>query len=813
MKIEDVLVKTLKDIISEKYDITPDDKMVMIEIPKDSANGDYSTNLAMRLTKLLRRRPQEIAAEITEEISARLNEVEKTEVAGPGFINFWIKKDAMANIINTVISQNENYGKSNAGKGVKYLEEYVSANPTGPLHCGHARGAVWGDSCVRILNAAGYKATREYYINDAGAQIHNLGLSLYARIREIHGLDFTLPEDGYHGADVVEIAKEIVAETGNYYLTIPEEEAVEKLAKLGRDKELDRIKVDLAYYGCEFDSWVSEKWIVDTGMVDEAVKEMAAKNLTYELDGALWFKATEYGDEKDRVLRKSNGLYTYLTPDIANHKYKYDRGYDVLVNIWGADHHGYIPRMKAAMRALGYNADNLHVDLCQMVRLVENGMEVKMSKRTGNAITLRELIDDIGLDAARYFFLSKALDTHMEFDLGLARSDTNDNPVFYAQYAYARICSVLRQAGKPVETKDTYSLLTHPKETDLLKQISMFPDVVADAAASRAPNLICNYVQKLAAYFHTYYGACKVNDPSKPELSAERLALTEATRITLHNALYLLGVRAPEKMEKSEPVAEKAEEAKAEAEEIKPTEAEVLTDGPQFIAEDDFWEMFPKASLGVILCKNIDNTVKQPEQYSELLRKGEQAALEHLPNSELSSNRVISVWRDAFTKFKTKKGARSSIEALLKRVFKGNQIGNINPLVDIYNSVSLKYAMPCGGEDMDKFVGNIRLTKAQGNEEFITYGGEGENEPPLAGELCYKDDQGAICRCWNWREGVRTMLTEDTKNVFMIIELVDNSRYDEFRAALDELAELITDNLGGTCEIKILNSNRRRINI
>ncbi|MBQ1878715.1 MAG: arginine--tRNA ligase, partial [Erysipelotrichaceae bacterium] len=294
MKIEDVLVTTLKQIIADRYDISAADKMVMIEIPKDNTNGDYSTNLAMRLTKLLKRRPQEIAAEIREEILARLREVEKVEIAGPGFINFWIKKDALADVINTVISQKDAYGHSNRGQGVKLLEEYVSANPTGPLHCGHARGAVWGDSCVRILKAAGYDATREYYVNDAGAQIHNLGLSLYARIRELHSLDFQLPEDGYHGPDVVEIAKEIVKETGNYYLTIPEEEAVEQLAKLGRDKELARIKVDLAYYGCDFDSWISEKWIVEQGMVEAVVKEITDKGLAYEQDGALWLRTTEY---------------------------------------------------------------------------------------------------------------------------------------------------------------------------------------------------------------------------------------------------------------------------------------------------------------------------------------------------------------------------------------------------------------------------------------------------------------------------------------------------------------------------------------
>ena len=551
-KIEEKLIASIKETLSEKYQLTENDVDVMIEIPKDNSNGDYSTNVAMRLTKILRRRPQEIAAELIEEFQKKITEAEKIESAGPGFINFWIRKDALADIINTIIDQGDAYGTSKSADSRRYLEEYVSANPTGPLHCGHARGAVWGDSCVRIMKAAGYDVTREYYINDAGAQIHNLGLSLLGRYRELFGLDFTLPEDGYHGPDVIEIAREVKEKDGDKWLNMPEDKAVEGLAKLGRDLELERIKVDLAYYGCEFDSWISEKWIVEQGMVEKVVEVMKEKGLLYEKDGAIWFAASKYGDEKDRVLRKSNGLYTYLTPDIANHKYKYDRGYDVLINIWGADHHGYVPRMKAAMQALGYNADQLHVDLCQMVRLVENGVEVKMSKRTGNAITLRELIDDIGLDAARYFFLSKALDTHMEFDLGLARSQTNDNPVYYAQYAYARICSVLRQStGKP-EKLASYSLLTEEKETDLLKHIGSFTNVVSDAAVTRSPNKICNYIQKLAAYFHSFYGACKINDPANPELTAERLALVEATRITLKNALDLLGVSAPERMERTD---------------------------------------------------------------------------------------------------------------------------------------------------------------------------------------------------------------------------------------------------------------------
>ncbi|MBR4470251.1 MAG: arginine--tRNA ligase [Erysipelotrichaceae bacterium] len=552
MNIEEKLVSSITKIVKEKYEIEPQDGMIMVEIPKDNSNGDYSTNIAMRLTKLLKRRPQEIAQEIKEELLASVKDIDSIDIAGPGFINFWMKKDAMAYVINTIIDAGDDYGHSDAGKGLKVLEEYVSANPTGPLHCGHARGACWGDSCVRIMNAAGYDATREYYINDAGAQILNLGKSLLGRYRELFGLDFTLPEDGYHGPDVIEIAKEVKETYGDKYLKMSEEEAVHELKELGKKLELDRIKKDLKYYGCEFDSWISEQWIVEQGLVDKAVEKMNEMGLLYEKDGAIWFKATEYGDDKDRVLKKSDGYYTYMTPDIANHIYKYDRGYELLVNIWGADHHGYIPRMKAAMEALGYPRDNLQVDICQMVRMVENGQEVKMSKRTGNAITLRELCDDIGVDCARYFFLSKALDTHLEFDLTLARTKSNDNPVYYAQYAYARICSVLRQAEVPFHKQESYQLLNHPKEIDLLKHINSFTDVVAEAAATRSPNKICNYIQKLATYFHSFYGACKINDKNNPELTNERLCLSEATRITLKNALNLIGVSAPEVMAKED---------------------------------------------------------------------------------------------------------------------------------------------------------------------------------------------------------------------------------------------------------------------
>ena len=551
MDYKDNLINQIETIITDKYNITPDNKMVMLEVPKNVDNGDYSTNIAMRLAKPLNKKTVEIAQELKTEL-LQLDGIEDIQVAGPGFINFWLKKENIANTINTVLEQADEYGHSNVGKGIKVVEEYVSANPTGPLHCGHARGACWGDSSVRIMKAAGYDVTREYYINDAGNQILNLGRSIYGRYRQLYGLDFELPDDGYHGEDVIEITKEIKEEYGDKFLNMQADQAINELKTIGKDLELARIKKDLELFDCEFDSWVSEQSLYDEGQVAKAVQAMDEKGILYDLDGAIWFKSTEYGDEKDRVIRKSDGSYTYLVPDIANHIYKYERGFDLLVNIWGADHHGYIPRMKAAMQALGYPQDHLEVDLCQMVRMIENGKEVKMSKRTGNAITLRELIEDIGIDATRYFFLSKALDTHLDFDLNLARSKTNDNPVYYIQYAYARICSLLKQAPKEFVKQDSYKLLTNQKEIDLLKHINSLKDVIADAAITRSPNKICNYAYKLASLFHSFYNDCKIIDKDNETLTNERLALAQATKITLKNSLSLLGVQAIEHMENKE---------------------------------------------------------------------------------------------------------------------------------------------------------------------------------------------------------------------------------------------------------------------
>ncbi len=546
-KIEEKLIGVIGEVIKEEFDYVPDAGVIMIEIPKDSSNGDYSTNIAMRLTKILKKKPQDIAAVLKEGILKKAEEVSSIEIAGPGFINFRINRTTLGDVINTVKKQGADYGKSDAGKGEHVLVEYVSANPTGILHLGHARGAAWGDSTCRLLKAAGYDTLREYYVNDAGNQMNMLALSINARYRESFGLDFVLPEDGYHGEDVKNIALKIKEVDGDKWLKESEETTLAYFKEEGKRLEMERIRNDLDYYRCEFDSWISEESFTKSGKVEEVLQKMIDMDLTYEKDGALWFRSSKYGDDKDRVLRKSDGFYTYLTPDIANHIYKFERGYTKLVNLWGADHHGYVPRMKAAIEAMGYPAGSLEVDIVQMVRLVENGVEVKMSKRTGNAVTIRELCDDIGVDCTRYFFLSKALDTHFDFDLTLARTQSNENPVYYVQYAYARICSVLRQAPS-IKDQDKYVLLNDEKEVDLLKHINEYTAVIADAALTRSPNKLCNYIQKLAQYFHSFYASCKIIDKENEALTNERLALLEATRIVLKNSLDYLGITAPEKM-------------------------------------------------------------------------------------------------------------------------------------------------------------------------------------------------------------------------------------------------------------------------
>ena len=545
-QIEMSLKHALKDAVSKAFGQELQEDNIVIEIPKDKSHGDYSTNVAMQLTRILKNNPRKIAEGIMEALDKDAADIESCEIAGPGFINFKIKNTSLAKIIETVLAQGDNFGHNDSGHNIKVNVEYVSANPTGDLHLGHARGAAWGDSITRLMKASGYDVCREYYVNDAGNQIINLGKSLQARYREHMGLDFVLPEDGYHGEDVKKIAIEL-AETYKDTYVEENEENLKFFKEKGIEFELNKIKRDLDYFRVHFDVWSSEQKIRDDGKVEAALKVLDEKGMTYEKDGALWFATTKFNDDKDRVLRKTDGSYTYLVPDIAYHKDKLDRGFDMLVDLLGADHHGYIPRLKASIEALGNDPDKLQVDIIQMVRLVENGEEVKMSKRLGNAVTIRELCDEVGVDAVRYFFVQRAVDTHFDFDLGLARKQSNDNPVYYAQYAHARMCSILRQAPEMKEAEN-FDLLTHEKEIALMKYINEFTNVVADAAKTRSPHKVCNYIQKLAAYFHSFYNACKVIDMEHEELSAQRLALLKATKITLKNALELIGVEAIEKM-------------------------------------------------------------------------------------------------------------------------------------------------------------------------------------------------------------------------------------------------------------------------
>ncbi|MEO4054027.1 arginine--tRNA ligase [Solibacillus sp. CAU 1738] len=523
---------------------------IHLETPKDKANGDFATNIAMQLTKLAKKPPRAIAEAILENLETADTDIEKIDIAGPGFINITVRKDFLAGVVKAANEQGEAYGRSNAGNGENIQVEFVSANPTGDLHLGHARGASVGDSLCNVLDFAGYNVSREYYINDAGNQINNLAYSLEARYKQALGMDAEMPEDGYHGQDIIDIAGKIVEQFGASVLDKSDEERFNFFREHGLKLELDKLQNDLKNFRVEFDVWYSETSLYNNGKIEVALDKLRANGHVYEEDGATWFRSTTFGDDKNRVLIKNDGSFTYLTPDIAYHQDKILRGFDKLINIWGADHHGYIPRMKAAIEALGYERDTLEVEIIQMVQLYKNGEKFKMSKRTGNAVTMRELVEEVGLDAVRYFFVKTAGDSHMDFDLDLAVSQSNENPVYYAQYAHARICSILRQADEQgyKASLENLQLLTAEKEADVLKKVGAFPQVVADAAKHRTPHRIANYIQELAATFHSFYNAEKVINADNKELTEARIALITAVRITIANALKLIGVSAPEKM-------------------------------------------------------------------------------------------------------------------------------------------------------------------------------------------------------------------------------------------------------------------------
>lgn len=547
--------QTIKDALQQaiqQAQLVEDASALNIQLsqPKDKVNGDYASNVAMQLTKLAQKPPRAIAEAIVANLATEGTAIEKVDIAGPGFLNITVRKDFLADVVEATLAQGEKFGQSTAGAGEKVQVEFVSANPTGDLHLGHARGASVGDSLCNVLAAAGYDVSREYYINDAGNQINNLAYSLEARYKQALGQEAAMPEDGYNGQDIIDIAKKLADEFGTTILDKPEEERFAFFREHGLKLELDKLKTDLANFRVDFDVWYSETSLYNNGKIDVALNKLKENGHVFEQDGATWFRSTTFGDDKDRVLIKKDGSFTYLTPDIAYHEDKINRGFTKLINIWGADHHGYIPRMKAAIEALGYNRDTLEVEVIQMVQLYKDGEKFKMSKRTGNAVTMRELVEEVGLDAVRYFFVKTAGDSHMDFDLDLAVSQSNENPVYYAQYAYARIASILRQATEQGFTASTANLdlLGAEKEIDVLKKVGDFPTVIAEAAKHRTPHRIATYIQELAAAFHSFYNAEKVLDATNKERTEARLALITAVRITLANALRLIGVAAPEKM-------------------------------------------------------------------------------------------------------------------------------------------------------------------------------------------------------------------------------------------------------------------------
>ena len=533
--IENIKLKIQKALLDLGQEVALND--IVIEKSKDEAHGDYATNVAMKLSRLFGKAPRDVASMLIEKINR--DGIEKIEIAGPGFINFFMKHDSLQAFVNKIITEDENYGRS-PRKNFKINVEFVSANPTGILHVGTARGAAIGDSISRILDFAGYDVTKEYYINDAGSQITNLALSIQARYKELFGIQAEIPEDGYAGHDIVEIAETIKNEIGDEALKMAD--PIPYFKEKGVKIELDRIVKDLELFRVKHDVFSSEKAIRADNAIEKELDFLS--KYTYRQDDALYLKTSDFIDDKDRVIQKSNGDYTYFLPDICYHVNKLSRGFDALIDVLGADHHGYINRMKSALMMHGYPQDILHVELIQMVRFLKDGQEYKASKRRGDAITLRDVCEEVGVDAMRYFFAMRAPSSHLDFDMDLAKEQSSNNPVYYAQYAHARLCSILEQ-GKDITIDNSAKLLSQPSEMALLKHLADFANLVNDAAKDKAPYKVTNYIHTLAELVHAFYNECRVIDQNNLELSGSRLALVKASKIVLKNALALIGVSAP----------------------------------------------------------------------------------------------------------------------------------------------------------------------------------------------------------------------------------------------------------------------------
>ena len=539
MNIVEVIKNDVKNALASiNIEVNLDD--VVIEKSKDPIHGDYATNVALKFSRLAHKAPRDFASDLVSVMN--FNYVDHLEIAGPGFINFFLKNDSLQSVVKKVLAEGDKYGWSK-DKKQNINVEFVSANPTGDLHVGTARGAAIGDSLARILEADGNKVTREYYINDAGNQIYNLALSIEGRYKELQGLEFSLPEDGYYGQDVINIAHQIYDEIGDKALHM--DDPVSYFKERGIELELKKIREVLEDFDVKFDVFSSEKEIRKDNAVEKEIKALGDN--CYNDEGAIKLATSRYLDDKDRVIVKSNGDYTYFLPDICYHLNKLSRGFDRLIDVLGADHHGYINRMKSALMMHGYKPDVLDITLIQMVRFIKDGVEKKASKRAGDAYTLKELIEDVGKDAARYFFAMRAASSHLDFDLGLAVEQSSNNPVYYAQYAHARMCSVLAQ-GNDIGIDENAPHLVSEKEKAILKQLESFNEVISGAAKELAPHLITNYVHNLAELIHAWYNESKIIDRDNIEVSKSRLALAKASKQVIKNALWLVGVNAPEHM-------------------------------------------------------------------------------------------------------------------------------------------------------------------------------------------------------------------------------------------------------------------------
>ncbi len=547
------VVRASVDQILKENSITDLDLLIEVGIPKNKDFGDFSVNTAMVLAKVLGKKPRDIAEliinNLPEEHETLFN---KVEIAGAGFVNFYVKEGAVVEKLLEIDRLGGDFGRVDIGQGEKVLVEFVSANPTGYLHMGHARNAVVGDTIANILSHSGYDVTREFYINDAGRQVEMLGRSVYARYLELCGQQAELPEDGYKGDYVVEIARELKEQDGDKYLTKTEHYTLSYFTQYAKTRLIGEITADLDSIGVKFDNWYSESENLhrgDQNKIDEIKRELDKRGVLEEKEGALWFKATDFGDTQDWVVIKSDGSPTYFLADIAYHYDKYVRGYERLINVWGADHHSHIARLRAALRALGYGEQGFDVLLIQFVRLVSGGQEVAMSKRSGSYVTMRDVVGEVGPDVLRFFMLMRSSDTHLDFDIELAKQESNENPVFYIQYAHARIESVLRKAKEEGSERapDHLDLLTAPEELSIIKKLLQFPEAIGDSAQTLAPHKVVYYLGELASEFHNYYNKYRVL-VDDDELSSARLYLIICIQTVFRNGLKLLGIDAPERM-------------------------------------------------------------------------------------------------------------------------------------------------------------------------------------------------------------------------------------------------------------------------